>query len=281
MPRKNAVPQKTIEEVIAAIRECAAELGRVPSIPELLVHKKLSIHILRKTFGTYTKAVSAAGLGQPRGIRIRMDELFDEWAALVRKRQKLPTKAEYNLASRHSTVPLMNRFGAWQGVPRGMLRYAEENNLHEQWQDVMEIIRRDSPEPAETSSMTTSTTPKKPEVMPDRRVYGDWLLTPEMAHAPTNEAGVMFLFGTVARRLGFVLLWFGTEFPDCEAMRETAPHRWQRVRIELEFQSRNFVTHRHDAKGCDLIVCWQHNWEEAPMEVIELRKALGDRRDRA
>jgi hypothetical protein len=31
----------------------------------------------------------------------------------------------------------------------------------------------------------------------------------------------------------------------------------------------------HDERKCDLIVCWEHNWPEAPMEVIELRKFIG------
>ena len=26
--------------------------------------------------------------------------------------------------------------------------------------------------------------------------------------------------------------------------------------------------------GCELIVCWKHNWKECPLEVIELRKVF-------
>jgi hypothetical protein len=31
----------------------------------------------------------------------------------------------------------------------------------------------------------------------------------------------------------------------------------------------------HDPKGCDLIVCWEHNWPECPLEVLELRAIVG------
>ena len=63
---------------------------------------------------------------------------------------------------------------------------------------------------------------------------------PGLAHEPVNEAGVLYLFGMVAYRLGFVVTRVQSEFPDCEALREIEPGRWQRLLIELEFESRNF-----------------------------------------
>ncbi len=38
----------------------------------------------------------------------------------------------------------------------------------------------------------------------------------------------------------------------------------ERVRIEFEYQSRNFHTHGHPVDGCDVIVCWEHNWPDLP-----------------
>jgi hypothetical protein len=51
---------------------------------------------------------------------------------------------------------------------------------------------------------------------------------------------------------------------------------WQRVRIEFEFESRNFRDHGHPSTGCDVIVCWRHNWPECPgqIEVVELSKII-------
>jgi hypothetical protein len=50
------------------------------------------------------------------------------------------------------------------------------------------------------------------------------------------------------------------------------------VKIEFEYESRNFLRHMHDPNGCDLIVCWEHNWPECPLEVIELKKAVSNQR---
>lgn len=64
-------------------------------------------------------------------------------------------------------------------------------------------------------------------------------------------------------------------FPDVEALRRGPDSVWRWVRIELEYESRNFLLHGHDIGGCDLIVCWKDNWPSCPIEVIELSKVIG------
>lgn len=95
-----------------------------------------------------------------------------------------------------------------------------------------------------------------------------------MATAPQNEMGVVFLFGVMARELGFVVLKIRPGFPDCIALRRLESGKWQWVRIEFEFESKSFVWHGHDSNECDLIVCWENNWPECPLEVVELRRRL-------
>ncbi len=76
----------------------------------------------------------------------------------------------------------------------------------------------------------------------------------------------------LAHHLGFRVECLQAPFPDCEAVREVQPGKWQRVRIEFEFESRNFQTHRHSPEACDVIVCWRHNWLDCPetIDVVEL-----------
>ena len=113
-------------------------------------------------------------------------------------------------------------------------------------------------------------------VLPE--VYGAPLGLAAMAHAPTNEDGVIFLFGVLAAELGFRVERIQRGFPDCEAKREVAPGKWEWARIEFEFESRNFKEHRHDPKGCDVIVCWRHNWPDVPegLEVVELSRQIAE-----
>ena len=61
-----------------------------------------------------------------------------------------------------------------------------------------------------------------------------------LRNAPTTEGGVMFCFGTVAEQLGFAVERIQTVFPDCEALREVAPGKWQRVKAEFEGLQQEF-----------------------------------------
>ena len=82
----------------------------------------------------------------------------------------------------------------------------------------------------------------------------------------------------VAREIGYYVEAIQTGFPDCEAKRQISADKWQRVRIEFEFESKNFRDHGHSPQGCDVIVCWSHNWNECPLdlEVVELRSVIQD-----
>jgi hypothetical protein len=114
-------------------------------------------------------------------------------------------------------------------------------------------------------------------VMKDRPVMGEPFDRRPMTNAPVNELGVMVLFGMVAAGLGLQVESVQGKFPDCIAKRQVAPGKWQYLRIEFEYESKNFKLHGHDPKGCDMIVCWRHNWKECPaeIEVVELCKLIG------
>jgi hypothetical protein len=114
-------------------------------------------------------------------------------------------------------------------------------------------------------------------VRKDRAVMGEPFDRSPMTNAPVNELGVMVLFGMVAAGLGLQVESVQGKFPDCVAKRQVAPGKWQYLRIEFEYESKNFKLHGHDPKGCDMIVCWRHNWKECPaeIEVVELSKLVG------
>jgi hypothetical protein len=114
-------------------------------------------------------------------------------------------------------------------------------------------------------------------IMKDRPVMGEPFDRSPMTNAPVNELGVMVLFGMVAAGLGLQVESVQGKFPDCTARRQVAPGKWQYLRIEFEYESKNFKLHGHDPKGCDMIVCWKHNWKECPaeIEVVELSRLFG------
>lgn len=97
-----------------------------------------------------------------------------------------------------------------------------------------------------------------------------------MKYAPVNELGVVFLFATIAKKLRMRVELIQAAFPDCIAYRKTGRGE-RKVRIEFEYKAKNFVAHKHDPKKCDMIVCWENNWQNAPkhIEIIELRSHFG------
>ena len=274
--------QLSKEEVIATIQECARKLGHCPSIPELNAKAKINLPTLRKNFGTYSRALRECGLErQGPGYKVDLMKLFTEWAQMVRELKLIPTMAEYSLRSKHSPRPLLTRYGSWIHVPRGLLLFAEQEGLEREYGDVLEVIKtyyKGMVGRGRTSRKPISIT-SKPALFTDRPVYGPSLVPAALAHGPINEAGVVYLFGMMADKLGFVVTRVQTEFPDCEAMWEIQPDKWQRVRVEFEYESKNFLKHFHQAKECDVIVCWIHNWPECPLHVLELKREIVTRSD--
>jgi hypothetical protein len=118
-------------------------------------------------------------------------------------------------------------------------------------------------------------TPKRPLKKIDR---AHPLEGATLRFAPQNELGVVFLFSSMAKRLGLSSVeLIRSRFPDCIAFQRTGKGE-RRVRIEFEYKSRSF---NHDPHGCDWIVCWEDNWPDAPkhIQIVELRKYFGLGRD--
>jgi Homing endonuclease associated repeat len=263
------------EEVLAAIRECAGEVGRCPTLVEMRKFKKVGLRVLRQYFGSYTQALREAGLDpHGPGHRLSLEALFADWAQVARQLGKIPTLVEYENHGRHSAGPLLGRFGGWSEVPQGLLEFANQTGLEAEWQDVLGMIQaRELPAPAPERA------PWRARLMKGKPVYGSPLNPAALTHAPTNEMGVVYLFGVLAGELGFMVTRMQKEFPDCETMLQVEPDQWQRLHVEFEYESRNFLVHQHDAEACDLIVCWRHNWPECPenLEVLELSTVVGAR----
>lgn len=267
----------TKEEVIAATKDCAAKLGRTPSLPELAKTARVMIWDIRKSFGTYRRVLKECGLeGRGTGHPMSERSMFKLWAEAVRQWQKIPTQMEFEEKTQRRCGMLARRCGGWRNVPKRMLEYMRMEHMEGEWKDVLELILKDLElhrRGARDDREATVAAPAKPRIMVDAPMYGTPLLASPLSCAPINEMGVVFLFGAVARQMGFVVTRLQQEFPDCEALRQVEPGRWQRVQIEFEFASRNFLLHGHRAEDCDLIVCWEHNWTECPLEVVELKYA--------
>jgi hypothetical protein len=286
----------TKQEIMDAITGCAQKLGRTPSILEVMKMGQVSRRQMRAEFGSFTQVLRECNLEREisSGQKVPLEQLFVDWAGVVRQVGKAPSMSEYEAMSKFSCKPLVRCFGSWRQVAYGLTQFAEGRGLAEQWkaelelaavkggdQDAQWMLRREAP--TARSNILAASRPGMVPALKERALpagptagatYGPPMWPGPLAYAPMNELGVVFLFGWMAPQLGYVVHRIQPEFPDCEAMRMVGEDRWQLVRIEFEHESRNFLKHMHDVKGCNMIICWRHNWPECPMEVLELKKVL-------
>lgn len=271
------------ENLLKMIREAfAGSNSEWMSRKRFLQEAELKDSDLFRHFASWSEAVAAAGIDQrPYNQKISIDELFEDWGNLVRRERAIPTRNRYKIDGGFSPGVFESNFGPWSEIPRRFREWALEKR---EWADVLAILPPEAPheEAAPTSGRPAAASLRMRDPfsrhrrLNDRPTYGDPVDFRGLRHAPVNENGVVFLFGMVARELGYSVEAIQIGFPDCEAKRQLAPGKWQRVRIEFEFESRNFVEHGHDPSGCDVLVCWNHNWADAPdsLEIVELRKVI-------
>jgi len=273
--------------ILGAIRQVVQLLGgKQPSRREFLEHSGLKLADLERFFpkDTWSTALSAAGFDfRPYNQKIPLEDWLRDWADLVRKHRGIPTRKQYKVEGKFSPGVFENHCGAWSTVPT---KFRECFGDKPEWVDVLALIPEVSPRqgtvseaPIAGNSPSTSATSPIPGSrqryprLDNRPSYGMPIDFRGLRHEPVNEQGVVFLFGMVARELGYMVEAVQTGFPDCEAIRQAEGGRWQRVRIEFEFESRNY---NHPLDGCDVIVCWRHNWPDCPphIEVLELKTVI-------
>jgi len=274
-PDKNQVPD--------AIRKCADQLGHPPSRSEFKTKTGMSEYQVLSHFQNWREAVRAAGL-QADSTNVRLDDgtLLQDWGEFVRKVRQIPTRDQYRREGTFSAGVFEKHFGPWSGIPSRFQEFAKDKP---EWADVLPLLPTGVPKWQQISETPPSgeanvgtpasgaqSRPRHSRLQ-DRSTYGNPIDFRGLRHEPVNEQGVVFLFGMVAKELGYMVEAVQTGFPDCEAKRQVEGGRWQRIRIEFEFESRNYD---HPIDGCDVIVCWRHNWPDCPpyIEVIELRNVI-------
>ena len=280
------------KQILNSLVAIAKQLGRAPSRAEFTSRSGISAFFVLRWFRSWSEAVRAAGLRPyTRNAKVEDRALLEDWGNTVRKNRGVLPRHIYRRKAKYNPCTLANRFGGWTSVPEAFRNFAKGRR---KWADVVALLpapqARVGVRKKERGRPNGETVPRTPASkrhhppLKDRPVCGNPSHFRGLGHEPVNEQGVVLLFGMLAKDLGYRIESVQTGFPDCEALRQIAPGRWQRVRIEFEYESKSFYQHGHPLNGCDVIVCWRHNWEGCPkhIEVVELSsviKSLGSAGD--
>lgn len=269
----------TREQLLEKIRELAESTeGRRLTRENFVQKSGFKVSDIFRFFPTWSEALAAAGIEvEPYNQRIDPAELLKDWGEIVRREREIPSLNYYKIHGTFSKGVFNRNFGAWSNVPSRFREFAKDKP---EWADVVtllppeEPISETAPEPVTASDFRA--VQKWHSRLQNRPTYGDPIDFRGLRHAPVNEQGVVFLFGMVARELGYMVEAVQTGFPDCEAKRQISPNKWQPVRIEFEFESKHYLEHGHSTQGCDLVVCWVHNWSQCPpeLEILELSSVI-------
>lgn len=283
------------QTLIETLQSIAKQLGTI-TVPrrEFIQRSGVTERKIQRLFGSYNELVLAAGLS-PRAFPTSEDpmysdqDLLDEVVRVLRLPNSKLTRVFFEQNASASASACERRFGGWINTIKAageLLKSEEEAGLLQRIREYTapSLPPRKAATPAveivQDEGEVGSPQPESAEhavVRPGfSNLYGDFINFRGLQHAPVNEQGVVFLFGMICRELGYVVEIVKPGFPDCEAKRQVRGRSgmWQRVRIEFEYQSRNFWQHSHDPDQCDVIVCWEDNWPQCPIEVLELRSSL-------
>lgn len=265
------------EMILEEIKRVATKLGK-KSLKQVdfRKHSKISTSVIRYHYGSWNAAVAQAGLLPIDPIemirhkeKLSDDDLLRDLIRLQNEHGKEPTASIVNAKGKYSERPYRAR---WKNVAT-----AFQMALRRYQSDVVPApdTKIMSPILSETVKVIPQTH-KPPREKRKRIVFGEPIDFRGLRFAPVNEQGVVYLFGMISHELGYLIESIRTEYPDCEGKRcfDKTRNQWEHVQIEFEYKSTNFKEHGHNIDQCDIIVCWEHNWPECPIEVLELRNVI-------
>lgn len=264
------------QQLIEALRSVSLRLEKsYVSSREFYRESGISEWKVLRHFNSFNELAIAAGLEtQVRGVSIDENNLLEAMYRAFIEEEGIVSLSRFERICEFSAKPYRRRWGSWESALVYFKKWVESS--HPDFPYVSQLPNstpaNNLPQvPTEVSSKGGTYWPTK-----GGRLYGPILNFRGLQHAPINEQGVVFLFGVVAFELGYVVESVTVGFPDCEAKRriDSRGRKWERVRIEFEYRSRNFIDHGHDPTQCELIVCWEHDWPDCPLEVLELQTAI-------
>lgn len=85
---------------------------------------------------------------------------------------------------------------------------------------------------------------------------------------PKNEQGVVAVFMMDAKDAGWDIVEIGIAFPDAVLSKDGI--QW---RVEFEYRASNFIQHKHDARECDLIICWNNDYPDSPIPILSINSS--------
>lgn len=263
----------TQDECVAELKRVAEFLGKVYLTTEDFDQAStFSSYRVRKSRGSWHKALKEANLEVSPNYKreISIQELAKAFLNAVIELGRIPSLVQLSRRSNYAPATLSQNRGGYKNFKQMIVDHllVSDQLLPDRTKTI--LIQ-------EQLQLTQTASDKQPtENIKPAHYQGRTLNFRAFTYAPTSEHDVVQMFGAVAHEIGFEIIGNRSAFPDCEARRRVNAHRerYEKCLIEYEFSSSDYKRHKHSVIGCDLIVCWKHDWSDCPIEVLELESEI-------
>lgn len=263
----------TREACIQHLQRVAHTLGR-----EYLTKEEFSqnsqisaVRVSRVFEGSWHAALRAAGLDPSPNFKreVPLSKLADDFLHAAIDLGRIPTLVQLTRRSSHASDTFSKKHGGYDEFKRRTIDLLFSNNIRIP-SAIKQLLDTERAQLLEETAIALDATPTSPHRQ------GRTLNFRAFIYAPTSEHDVVQIFGNVAEELGFEIVGNRSAFPDCEARRRQPSTRetFKPCLIEYEFASSDYRKHKHPLSGCDLVVCWEHDWLDCPIEVLELKSKI-------
>lgn len=241
-----------IEMIIDSIQRISKELGKTPTQKEYERNRResdLSINQIFYRFGTWSKAVTEAGLDAnpfqepPHNNRISREELIDEFIRVSNFLVRIPSGHDFRVNSRFSWTPYKTNWGSW----RNAVEYIVEN-YKDSFTFKLKYVK------------STSKSIKK-----KKRLLYDCCLKYE----PSNEYETIALFVAMCDELGYKIKSIKSDFPDALLHKDGTD-----ILAEFEFLSSNYIQHCHPMDFNGICICWRKDKELEGISILSLEEYI-------
>ncbi|MDX1947469.1 MAG: hypothetical protein SFU86_18860 [Pirellulaceae bacterium] len=273
----------TRESIIQTLQSLAKSLKK-DTLSMIDLGGVISPSSINNHFGSVGNALEAAGLRRraPHEVleavrrTLSDDDLFEAVLEVETTLGHEPRSNEFSANGRISLQPFRRRFGTWEESLAFYRKWKSETGAVVHCGASADPIATPDKVGTMQSDSDSMYVISTSTIKPPMQFYGEPIDFRGLRHAPINEQGVVYLFGMVSRELGFYIEAVQQGFPDCEGKYLYDPKRslWAKARIEFEFKASNFRQHGHDPNQCDFVICWENDWPDCPINVIELRKEI-------
>ena len=234
-------------------------------------HTKISARIVRNHYDNWSDACKANGLksGTVQDT-VPIETLANDFLSVVLDDGAIPSLHRLIRLAKRGERVFSKKHGGYDSFKRKAIEYLFTASLVKN-SETLEMLQ------TELRSLQAKSISEPPIKAIRPHEHGRMLGFRAFAYAPTYENEVVAMFGAIAHEIGFEIVSNRSEFPDCKANRRvegSARERYRECMIEFELRSSHFKAHKHPVSGCDLIVCWEHDWKDCPLEVLELKTKI-------